>query len=134
MPVGTPGAKVRDLSTVTLTRTVYSVMKNHASQYNALNMENLININISGIIFHIEEDGYEILNKYLESMQKIAATYNAPSAIMANIENRIADTFLSKLKDGLPVVTEEDVEDLIERKEGFKQFKTIKYTNHFYLL
>ena len=96
-------------------------------------MEKLININISGIIFHIEKGGYEKLKEYLESTQKIAATYNAPSAIMANIENRIADTFLSKLRDGLPVVTDEDVEDLIERKEGFKQFKTIKYTNYFYL-
>lgn len=133
MPVGTPGAKVRDLSTVTLTRTVYSVMKNHASQDNALNMEKLININISGIIFHIEKDGYEILKEYLKSIQKIAASYNAPSAIMANIENRIADTFLNKLKDGLQVVTLEDVEDLIDKKEGFTQFRTIKYTNYFYI-
>ncbi len=97
-------------------------------------MEKLINIKISGIIFHIEEGGYDNLREYLESTKKIAATYNAPSAIMANIENRIADTFLNKLKDGLQVVTLEDVEDLIAKKEGFTQFKTIKYTNYFYLL
>ena len=52
---------------------------------------------------------------------------------MAIIENRIADSFLNKLIDGLQVVTLVDVEDLVEKKEGFKQFKTVKYTNHFYL-
>ena len=97
-------------------------------------MDKLININISGIIFHIEEGGYKKLKEYLESTQKIAVTYNTPSAIMANIENRIVDTFLYKLKDGLQVVTEEDVEDVIERKEGYTQFKTIKYTNYIHLL
>jgi hypothetical protein len=96
-------------------------------------MEKSININISGIIFHIEKGGFEILKEYLESTQKIAEAYNAPSTIMANIENKIADTFLSKLKDGLQVVTLEDVEDLIDKKEGFAQFRTIKYTNSFYL-
>ena len=93
-------------------------------------MEKLININISGIIFHIEKGGYEKLKEFLETPRKIAEGYNAPSAIMANIENGIADRFLSKLKDGLQVVTLEDVEDLIAKKEGFTQFNTIKYTNY----
>ena len=93
-------------------------------------MEKLININISGIIFHIEKCGYEKLKEFLETTRKIAECYNATSAIMSNIENGIADRFLSKLKDGLQVVTQEDVEDLIAKKEGFTQFNTIKYTNY----
>jgi hypothetical protein len=97
-------------------------------------MKKYININIAGIIFHIEEDGYDKLKEYLEVTQRTAANYNTPSAIMANIENKIAETFLNKLKDGLQVVTMEDVEDLIAKKEGFTQFKTIKYTNYIYLL
>jgi hypothetical protein len=91
------------------------------------------NINIGGIIFHIEEGGYDKLKEYLDTWQRSAASYNAPSAIMADIENRIAETFLNKLKDGLQVVTLEDVEDLIVTKEGFNPFKTIKYTNYVYL-
>ncbi len=96
-------------------------------------MEKLIKINISGIIFHIEKGGYDKLKEYLETTRKIAAAYNAPSAIMANIEIRIADIFLNKLKDGLQVVTQEDVEDVIERKEGFTTFNTIKFSKYVYL-
>ena len=93
-------------------------------------MEKNINIDIGGIIFHIEEGGYDKLKEYLEVTQRSAASYNAPSVIMSNIENRIAEIFLYKLKDGLQIVTMEDVEDLIAKKEGFTQFNTIKYTNY----
>ena len=96
-------------------------------------MEKYNNINIGGIIFHIEEGGYDKLKKYLENKQRCAALYNAPSSIMAQYEDRIAETFLNKLKDGLQVVTLEDVEDLIAQREGFGRFKTIKYTNCIYL-
>ena len=97
-------------------------------------MKRNININIAGIIFHIEEGGYDKLKKYLETTKINAAAYNVPSAIISNIENRIAETFLDNLKDGLQVVTLEDVEDLIAKKKGSAQFKTIKYTNYIYLL
>lgn len=91
------------------------------------------NINIAGIIFHIEEGGYDKLIEYLRNTQRSATSYNAPSAIMADIENRIAEIFLNKLKDGLQIVTVEDVEDLIAKKEGFSPFNTIKYANYIYL-
>lgn len=97
-------------------------------------MKKNYNIKIAGIIFHIEEGGYDKLKEYLKTTEKSADSYNVPSAIMANIENRIAETFLYKLKDGFQVVTLEDVEDLIEKKEGFNQFNTIKYTNYIYLI
>jgi len=97
-------------------------------------MKKNIDINIGGIIFHIEKGGYDKLKEYLDTRQRSAASYNAPSLIMADIENRIAETFLNKLKDGLQVVTLEDVEDLIATNEGFTPFKTIKYTNCIYLL
>ena len=35
-------------------------------------MKKNISINISGIIFHIEEDGYENLRKYLDSHKYFA--------------------------------------------------------------
>lgn len=96
-------------------------------------MEKINNVKIGGIIFHIEEDGYDKLKEYLITTQKSAASYNAPSAIMADVENRIAELFLYRLKNGLQVVTLEDVEDLIANKEESTPFKTIKYTNYIYL-
>jgi hypothetical protein len=91
-------------------------------------------INIGGIIFHIEEDGYDKLREYLETTQRIAASYNDRSRVMAVIENRIAETFLNDLKDGLQVVTVEDVEDLLATKDGFSPFNKIIRTNYIYLL
>jgi len=92
-----------------------------------------INIIIGGIVFHIEEDGYDKLKEFLDNTQSSFASYNIPSAIMADVENRIAEIFLNKLKDGLQVVTDEDVEDLIASKVRFTPLKTIKYTNYIYL-
>ena len=34
-------------------------------------MKKNISINISGIIFHIEEDGYDSLRKYLDSINRL---------------------------------------------------------------
>ena len=96
-------------------------------------MKKNINIIIGGIVFHIEEDGYDKLKEFLDNTQSSFASYNIPSAIMADVENRIAEIFLNKLKDGLQVVTDEDVEDLIASKVRFTPLKTIKYTNYIYL-
>lgn len=96
-------------------------------------MKKNININISGIIFHIEKDGYDKLKEYLEATQRSVASYNKRFEIMSYIENRIAETFLNKLKDGIQIVTVEDVEDLMATKERFTPFNNIKNTNFIYL-
>jgi hypothetical protein len=38
-------------------------------------MKKNISINISGIIFHIEEDGYNQLKEYLESINRYFSTF-----------------------------------------------------------
>ena len=67
-------------------------------------MKKNISINISGIIFHIEEDGYDKLKEYLETIHRYFSSYDDSSEIIADIENRIAEIFLSKLKDGIQVI------------------------------
>lgn len=93
----------------------------------------MISVIISGIIFHFEEDGYNILKNYLETIQRNLKAYNEPSRIMAYIENVLAETFLNKLKDGIQVVTTEDVEECMATKEELTKFKNIKRTNRVYL-
>lgn len=44
-------------------------------------MKKNISINISGIIFHIEEDGYENLRKYLDSINKYFSTFEDSTEI-----------------------------------------------------
>lgn len=89
-------------------------------------MKKNISINISGIIFHIEEDGYDKLKAYLDTIHRYFATYDDSSEIIADIENRIAEIFLGKLKDGKQVITIEDVEALMATMGGIKDFKEVE--------
>ena len=57
-------------------------------------------INIGGIIFHIEEDGYDKLKNYLDSVNKYFSSFEDSKEIIDDIEGRIAEIFLSKLDDG----------------------------------
>lgn len=86
-------------------------------------MKKNISINISGIIFHIEEDGYESLRKYLDSINKYFASFEDSSEILADIESRIAEIFLSKLNEGKQVITAEDVKALITTMGSVSDFK-----------
>ncbi len=76
-------------------------------------MKKNISINISGIIFHIEEDGYERLSNYLGSIQNYFSHYEDSKEILEDIESRIAEIFLSKLSEEKQVITADDVGALI---------------------
>ena len=86
-------------------------------------MKKTLSINVSGIIFHIEEDGYETLRKYLDSINRYFSTFDDSSEIIADIENRIAEIFLSKLNDGKQVITGDDVNQLIGIMGNVNDFK-----------
>lgn len=86
-------------------------------------MKKNISINISGIIFHIEEDGYERLKKYLDSINKYFSSFEDSAEILADIESRIAEIFLSKLNEGKQVITAEDVNALITTMGSVSDFK-----------
>jgi phage shock protein PspC (stress-responsive transcriptional regulator) len=86
-------------------------------------MKKNISINISGIIFHIEEDGYESLRKYLDSINSYFGTFEDSSEILADIEGRIAEIFLSKLNEGKQVITLDDVKGLIATMGNVSDFK-----------
>ncbi|MCA6381501.1 MAG: PspC domain-containing protein [Cytophagales bacterium] len=86
-------------------------------------MKKNISINISGIIFHIEEDGYESLRKYLDSINRYFGSFEDSSEILADIESRIAEIFLSRLNEGKQVITLEDVNSLIATMGNVNDFK-----------
>lgn len=91
-------------------------------------MKKNISINISGIIFHIEEDGYENLRRYLDSITKYFASFEDSSEIMADIESRIAEIFLSRLNEGKQVITVDDVNNLITTMGSVSDFKAAEET------
>ncbi|MEZ0540103.1 PspC domain-containing protein [Fibrella arboris] len=94
-------------------------------------MKKTISINISGVIFHIEEDGYEKLKGYLQSIQQYFSTYDDSQEIVTDIENRIAEKLLQNLKgdDKTPArqaVTLEDVNGLIAKMGTVADFEAVE--------
>jgi phage shock protein PspC (stress-responsive transcriptional regulator) len=86
-------------------------------------MKKTLSINISGIIFHIEEDGYDTLRKYLDSINRYFSSFEDSSEILSDIESRIAEIFLAKLNEGKQVITGEDVQNLIATMGNVSDFK-----------
>ncbi len=89
-------------------------------------MKKNISINISGIIFHIEEDGYETLRNYLDSINRYFSSYDDSQEITSDIENRIAEIFLSKLTNGKQIINSEDVDSLITTMGSIQDFEAIE--------
>ncbi len=86
-------------------------------------MKKNISINIGGIIFHIEEDGYDTLRKYLDSVNRYFAAFEDSAEILADIEGRIAEIFLARLNEGKQVITADDVSALIATMGSVSDFK-----------
>lgn len=89
-------------------------------------MKKTISINISGILFHIEEDGYDSLRKYLDAINSHFSSYSDNQEIISDIENRIAEIFLSNLKNNKQVITAENVEKLIEKMGTMADFAAVE--------
>ncbi len=77
-------------------------------------MKKTFTINISGTIFHIEDDAYEVLQKYLINLRNHFGNGEEGKEILADIEARIAEIFIEKSTDEKSVVTIEMVNDIIE--------------------
>ena len=60
-------------------------------------MKKTFTINISGSVFHIEEDAYEMLQKYLISLNNHFGGSDEGKEIIADIEARIAEIFIQKM-------------------------------------
>ena len=89
-------------------------------------MKKTLSINISGILFHIEEDGYDTLKNYLESINSHFSGYADSKEIISDIENRIAEIFLSYLKNNNQVITAENVTRLIEKMGTIADFSSLE--------
>ena len=88
-------------------------------------MKKTLSINISGILFHIEEDGYATLQNYLDSINRHFSEYPDSKEIVLDIENRIAEIFLSYLKNNKQVITAENVDRLIEKMGTIAAFSVV---------
>ena len=76
-------------------------------------MKKTLTANISGTVFHIEEDAYEKLHRYLDSIRIQFTGSGGSEEIMADIEARIAELLQERLAGMRQVVSIGDVDHVI---------------------
>jgi phage shock protein PspC (stress-responsive transcriptional regulator) len=78
-------------------------------------MKKTFTINISGSIFHIDEDAYEKLQKYLHMLNRHFGTAIEGQEILQDIEARIAELLIERTGNKVEVVNDIMVEEVIVR-------------------
>jgi phage shock protein PspC (stress-responsive transcriptional regulator) len=87
-------------------------------------MNKTIIININGIVFHIEEDAYEVLKNYMTDVKRHFMNSADSLEITTDIENRIAEMFNELLaNEHKQVIIEQDVKSVIEQMGTVEDFE-----------
>ncbi len=76
-------------------------------------MKKTLTINISGIIFHIDEDAYDKLNAYLDTLKRHFNKTHGKDEIISDIEGRIAELLQERISDSNQVISIEGVSEVI---------------------
>ncbi|MFD2824310.1 PspC domain-containing protein [Lacinutrix iliipiscaria] len=76
-------------------------------------MNKTVNINLAGIFFHIDEDAYAKLQRYLEAIKRSFTDSQGRSEIISDIEARIAELFNERVKHEKQVIGNAEVDEVI---------------------
>lgn len=76
-------------------------------------MKKIISINFHSRVIPIEETAYDILRKYVDNLHKHFAAEEGGDEIVNDIENRFAELFSERLKNGATCITDDDVNEII---------------------
>ncbi len=87
-------------------------------------MNKTIIININSIVFHIEEDAYEVLRSYMIEIKKHFGRTPDSGEILQDIENRIAEMFAERIEAGKKeVISMTDVEEVVTQMGRVSDFE-----------
>lgn len=76
-------------------------------------MNKTININLANTFFHIDEEAYLKLQRYLEAVKRSFTKSQGKDEIISDIEARIAELFTERLQHDRHVITIKEVEEII---------------------
>lgn len=76
-------------------------------------MNKTVNINLAGVFFHIDEDAYLKLQRYLEAIKRSFTDSQGQSEIISDIEARIAELFSERVQNEKQVVRIKEVDEVI---------------------
>lgn len=76
-------------------------------------MKKTLTINLANTVYHIDEDAYQILQTYFEKLKAHFSTEQDVDEIMADIEARFSELFNERLRYGMQVITQKEVQETI---------------------
>lgn len=76
-------------------------------------MKKNITINLFGTLYNIDEDAYQLLDNYLQSMKRYFGTKDGGEEIADDIEHRVAELLWEKKEQGLDAINLEIIKEII---------------------
>lgn len=76
-------------------------------------MNKTVNINIGGLVFHIDEDAFQKLTRYFEAIKRSLSNSSGQDEIMKDIEMRVAELLSERQKSDKHVINNKDVDEVI---------------------
>ena len=87
-------------------------------------MNKTININLAGIIFHLDEEAFKKLTGYLQSIKDRLKGDPGQEEIIADIEARVAELFQEKLGKIKEVIGMADVDEVMSIMGNPEDYET----------
>lgn len=78
-------------------------------------MKKTINVNMFGMLYPFDEDAYNLLNNYLQSLQKYFMSHPGGQEIVTDIEARVAELINELISSGVQSVSVADIKNIITR-------------------
>ena len=78
-------------------------------------MKKNITINLCGRLYQIDEDAYELLSRYIDTLRNYFRKQEGGEEIANDIEDRIAELFDELKSQGIEAITIENVQDIVSR-------------------
>lgn len=85
-------------------------------------MKRTFTINLGGIVFHIDEDAYDLLDDYLNNLRIHFKKEESAEEIVHDMELRISELFSNRLNERNQVITLKDVEEIIAQMGKPEEF------------
>ena len=85
-------------------------------------MKKTVDIQLGGLLFHLDEDAFVRLSEYLDQLRRHLAATEGREEVLSDIEARIAELFRERLGAGREVVALADVEEAMRRLGAPSEF------------
>ena len=93
-------------------------------------MKKTLSINFSGRLITIDEDAYDQLQQYIDTLKLHFAQEQGKDEIIADIENRIGEIFYAKLTNGSASIATPDVQEIIATIGKPEDFEPVENTGN----